>query len=168
LVTLLHLSGASTVLKILIKACLGLPTFQLSTSWQWIGLLKSIDETNENHWQGDITFPSYRLSSIHRMNGTYPIEEPEITALADHTPTSMTVPVEDIRAGFYRKLYAGQHDTWYTGYAFCSDYSSLLWAYTDTIVDRMMAWFSWCFCFGQSGRRWDTAAAMTPPMRGCA
>lgn len=81
------------------------------------------------------------LSSIHRMNGTYPIEEPEITALADHTPTSMTVPVEDIRAGFYQKLYAlqGQHGTWYTGYAFCSDYSSLLWAYTDTIVDQMMA-----------------------------
>lgn len=80
------------------------------------------------------------LSSIRRMDGTYPIEDPEITAFANHTPTTMMVPVEDIRSGFYRKLYGlqGQHDTWYTGRSFCSDYSSLLWAYTDTVVDRMV------------------------------
>lgn len=119
---------------------LPVPPFQMQLSYAWVpGYLGSRLVADADFTPQDAR--DLVLSSIRRVNGTYPIEEPEITALADHTPTSMTVPVEDIRAGFYRKLYAlqGQHDTWYTGYAFCSDYSSLLWAYTDTIVDRMMA-----------------------------
>ncbi|RAH64854.1 NADPH-dependent FMN reductase Lot6 [Aspergillus aculeatinus CBS 121060] len=71
--------------------------------------------------------------------GTYSIHEPEVVAFADHSPTSMMVSPEDIQSGFYRRLYAlqGQRSTFYTGLTFCSDYSSLLWAFTDTMLERM-------------------------------
>ncbi|KAI9167156.1 Beta-cyclopiazonate dehydrogenase [Paramyrothecium foliicola] len=81
------------------------------------------------------------LSDLLRMKDTYPggAEDPRIVAFMDHTPTSLTVPVEDIRSRFYDKLYALQsyRSTFYTGRSFCSDYSSLLWAYTDTILRQM-------------------------------
>ncbi|KAK5993915.1 Beta-cyclopiazonate dehydrogenase [Cladobotryum mycophilum] len=79
------------------------------------------------------------VSDIRRMKGTYPIQDPEIVAFADHTPTSMKVSAEDVRNGFYTRLYAlqGQKSTYYTGLSFCSDYSSLLWAYTEKIIAQM-------------------------------
>ncbi|KOS16989.1 Uncharacterized protein ESCO_005920 [Escovopsis weberi] len=75
------------------------------------------------------------LADIRRMNGT----NPEIVAWGNHSPMSMGVPVDDIRDGFYKKLYAlqGQRNTFYSGLAWCSDYSSVLWAFTETILDQM-------------------------------
>ncbi|OGM49813.1 FAD dependent oxidoreductase [Aspergillus bombycis] len=83
------------------------------------------------------------LSDIRRMGtaGTFPGGDPEIVVFGDHTPTTVSVSSADVRDGFYRKLYAlqGTKNTFYTGLAFCSDYSSLLWAYTDTIIQEMMS-----------------------------
>ncbi|KAL4746210.1 hypothetical protein BDW72DRAFT_210610 [Aspergillus terricola var. indicus] len=84
------------------------------------------------------------LDDLRRMRdaGTYPINEnPEIIALESHWPTSIMVPVDDVRDGFYRELYAlqGQRSTYYTGYAFYTDYSTQLWNYTRSIVDIMTA-----------------------------
>ncbi|KAL4815004.1 hypothetical protein BDW67DRAFT_165098 [Aspergillus spinulosporus] len=84
------------------------------------------------------------LDDLRRMGdaGTYPInEKPEIIAFESHWPTSIMVPVDDVRDGFYRELYAlqGQRSTYYTGYAFYTDYSTQLWNYTRTIVDMMTA-----------------------------
>ncbi|KAE8162400.1 hypothetical protein BDV40DRAFT_300428 [Aspergillus tamarii] len=83
------------------------------------------------------------LSDIRRMGtaGTFPGGDPEIVVFGNHTPTTVSVSNADIRDGFYRKLYAlqGTKNTFYTGLAFCSDYSSLLWAYTETIIREMMS-----------------------------
>ncbi|KAL4998502.1 hypothetical protein BDV10DRAFT_201203 [Aspergillus recurvatus] len=84
------------------------------------------------------------LDDLRRMGeaGTYPVSEhPEIVAFESHWPTSMMVPVDDVRGGFYRKLYAlqGQRSTYYTGYAFYTDYSTQLWNYTRAIVEMMAA-----------------------------
>lgn len=79
------------------------------------------------------------LADIGRMSGVYPIQDPDIVNFANHAPSVMRPSSEHIRNGFYRRLYAlqGRRNTYYTGRAFCSDYSSLLWAYTDEVVDQM-------------------------------
>ncbi|KAG5929702.1 hypothetical protein E4U53_002380 [Claviceps sorghi] len=71
--------------------------------------------------------------------GTFKTNEPEIVALASHSPETLVVPVQDVRDGFYKKLYAlqGLQNTYYTGYTFASDYSSVLWKYTASVLDMM-------------------------------
>lgn len=83
------------------------------------------------------------LSDIRRMRtaGTYPGGDPEIVAFGSHVPETLTVSNAEIRGGFYKKLYAlqGTKNTFYTGLAFCSDHSALLWAYTETVVQKMIS-----------------------------
>ncbi|KAJ5919639.1 hypothetical protein N7454_009474 [Penicillium verhagenii] len=80
-------------------------------------------------------------SDILRMKqaGTFETTEPQIAAFASHSPETLIVSVDDIRDGFYKKLYAlqGQHSTYYTGYTFCTDYSTPLWNYTSSVLEMM-------------------------------
>lgn len=80
-------------------------------------------------------------SDLRRMNeaGTFPTTEPEIAAFVSHSPETLMVSVNDIRDGFYKRLYAlqGQQSTYYTGYTFCTDYSTPLWNYTSSVLDMM-------------------------------
>ncbi|KAL4976887.1 hypothetical protein BDW66DRAFT_150645 [Aspergillus desertorum] len=74
--------------------------------------------------------------------GTYPINDrPETIAFESHFGTSIMAPVDGVREGFYRKLYAlqAQRSTYYTGCAFYTDYSTRLWNYMRAIVDMMTA-----------------------------
>ncbi|KAK1146804.1 hypothetical protein N8T08_002565 [Aspergillus melleus] len=81
------------------------------------------------------------MSSLRRMKdaGTYNVTAPELLLLADHSPASPIVSTGDIQNGFYRRLYAlqGWQSTFYTGRSFCADHSSILWAYTDTVIAKM-------------------------------
>ncbi|RDA92214.1 hypothetical protein CP533_5713 [Ophiocordyceps camponoti-saundersi (nom. inval.)] len=79
------------------------------------------------------------VEDIRRMAPIYSLSQPEIVAFTDHAPSVMTVSNDDIRNGFYRDLYAmqGRGGTFYTGASMCSDYSSLLWAYTDDVIGMM-------------------------------
>ncbi|KAL4982447.1 hypothetical protein BDW68DRAFT_170747 [Aspergillus falconensis] len=95
------------------------------------------------------------LDDLRRMReaDTYPINEhPEIVAFQSHWPTAMMAPVDHVRDGFYRKLYAlqGQRSTYYTGYAFFTDYSPQLWNHTRAIVDVMTAELS-----SSNGSDWE-------------
>ncbi|PYI01693.1 NADPH-dependent FMN reductase Lot6 [Aspergillus sclerotiicarbonarius CBS 121057] len=74
-----------------------------------------------------------------KAKGTYPIEDPNIVVFGDHSPETLMVSPKEIRNGYYRKLYAlqGRRSTYYTGLTFCSDYSSLIWAYSDTVIGKM-------------------------------
>ncbi|KAG6017754.1 hypothetical protein E4U54_003940 [Claviceps lovelessii] len=74
-----------------------------------------------------------------RDAGTFPTTDPEIAAFASHSPETLVVPVQEVRDGFYKKLYAlqGLQNTYYTGYTFCTDYSSVLWNYTASVLDMM-------------------------------
>lgn len=82
------------------------------------------------------------LNDIRRMGtaGTYSVEDPEIVAFGSHAPEGLTVSNDEIRNGFYQKLYGlqgNEKNTYYTGLAWCSDYTALLWAYTDTVIKQM-------------------------------
>ncbi|PHH68043.1 hypothetical protein CDD80_294 [Ophiocordyceps camponoti-rufipedis] len=80
------------------------------------------------------------LNDVLRMRNTYPDLTPEIVVIADHRPTSLTVSVDDIRDGFYRRLFGmqGRRGVFYTGSSLCSDYSSVIWNYTAEVVDMML------------------------------
>ncbi|KAJ9388777.1 hypothetical protein DTO063F5_2425 [Paecilomyces variotii] len=62
--------------------------------------------------------------------------EPEWVDFRSHAPYSLQVTAEDIKDGFYKKLYAlqGQRNTYWTGAAFMAEDSSLLWKYSEEIV----------------------------------
>ena len=48
--------------------------------------------------------------------------------------------VDEFKAGFVQDLYAlqGHKDTWYTGGLWCPDYSSNVWAFTDTVLPKLL------------------------------
>ncbi|KAE8340536.1 hypothetical protein BDV24DRAFT_151892 [Aspergillus arachidicola] len=121
---------------------LPLPPFQLELRYS------GVDGYLVSKIVGNDTFTAQQakdliLSDLHRMAtaGTFPGGDPEIVMFGIHTPTTLSVSNTDVRDGFYKKLYAiqGTKNTFYTGLSFCSDYSSLLWAYTETIIGEMVA-----------------------------
>ncbi|PYH49499.1 monoamine oxidase [Aspergillus saccharolyticus JOP 1030-1] len=81
----------------------------------------------------------YEKLDLLREKGVYSTHKPEIVRFASHTPVTMFVSAEEIRKGFYRKLYAlqGVQSTFWTGATWASDYSTLLWGYTDEVLQQM-------------------------------
>ncbi|PQE05704.1 amine oxidase flavin-containing superfamily protein [Rutstroemia sp. NJR-2017a BVV2] len=66
---------------------------------------------------------------------------PDIVAYTRHTPFELWVGADAIEKGFYRDLYAlqGQRGTWYTGAAFHTHDSSLLWEFTEGLIANITA-----------------------------
>lgn len=66
---------------------------------------------------------------------------PVFAAYENHTPHELTVSKEAIQAGFYRELYAlqGQLHTWYTGAAFHTHDSAMLWQFTEGLIPEILA-----------------------------
>ena len=64
----------------------------------------------------------------------------EFKAVSDHTRPHWKQSAEQLRAGFVQKLYAlqGYRNIWYTGYAWAVPYSSTVWAFTDTVLERLL------------------------------
>ncbi|KAJ6457254.1 hypothetical protein C8R45DRAFT_565414 [Mycena sanguinolenta] len=64
----------------------------------------------------------------------------EVVAFTDHTGLGFNQSVEMLQQGFIQKLYAlqGQRSTWWTGALWCPGYSSNVWAFTDTILPRLL------------------------------
>lgn len=62
--------------------------------------------------------------------------EPQFVAYRSHAPFELTVSPWQISGGFYRDLYdlQGHKGTWYTGAAFDTQDSSLLWRFTEEVV----------------------------------
>ena len=73
--------------------------------------------------------------------GTLNTTTPGFAAYNSHTPFELTVPKEAIAGGFYARLYGlqGQRHTWYTGAAFDTHDSSLLWQFTERILPGLLA-----------------------------
>jgi hypothetical protein len=61
---------------------------------------------------------------------------PDFVGFNNHAPFLLTVPVEAVRKGFYRHLNAlqGVMSTWWTGAAWQTQDSSLIWNFTETVV----------------------------------
>ncbi|KAK4120595.1 FAD/NAD(P)-binding domain-containing protein [Parathielavia appendiculata] len=65
----------------------------------------------------------------------------EFRAWADHGGMHMHASAKELRDGFVQKLYAlqGRRGTWWTGGAFSVQFQSILWAYDDVLLPKMLA-----------------------------
>lgn len=63
-------------------------------------------------------------------------DDPQFVAYNSHAPFELTVPADQIESGFYDDLYSlqGYRSTWYTGAAFHTQDSSMLWNFTSNYV----------------------------------
>jgi hypothetical protein len=88
-------------------------------------------------------FTSLVLNSIKDIQeaGTVPAScEAEFKALSEHSRPWWPQSAEQLQAGFVQDLYAlqGYKDMWYSGYAWGAHYSSMVWAFTDTVLERLL------------------------------
>ena len=88
--------------------------------------------------QSDVIAGLNNLKTAGQDNTT--TTEAELVAFESHTPYQLSVTGEQIRDGFDRKLHAlqGQRNTWYTGAAFHTHFTSLLWDFTEDLLGRVL------------------------------
>ena len=79
-----------------------------------------------------------RLEDAGLINGTS--LAPNFVDYSSHTPFLLTVPTAAIEDGFYRKLYGlqGQMKTFYTGAAWQTEDSSLIWRFTKALLPAIV------------------------------
>jgi hypothetical protein len=97
-------------------------------------------ELRDEDVKGEIQAAMQRLRSGGDLNTTT-TEPANIVAFNSHSPYELTVSPKEIKAGFYKDLYAlqGYQNTWWSGAAFLAHDSSGLWQFTSDIVDRLVA-----------------------------
>ncbi|KAK1977203.1 FAD dependent oxidoreductase [Colletotrichum cereale] len=95
--------------------------------------VKVIGEPDSAKAQGLVTDAVRKIEASTSGTSTTGVE---FSAWQEHKDLQLHVSPEAVKAGFYRDLYAlqGKRSTYYTGNAWCSDYSPLLWAFTDSRV----------------------------------
>ncbi|OIW22922.1 FAD/NAD(P)-binding domain-containing protein, partial [Coniochaeta ligniaria NRRL 30616] len=66
--------------------------------------------------------------------GTLQTKHIDFEAFSDHSPLQLRVSAEELKAGFFQKLYAlqGRRSTFFTGAAWASDLTSIVWVFTET------------------------------------
>ena len=82
------------------------------------------------------------IARIQTANGISTDGTPEFVDFNNHAPFELTVPVEAIANGFYTDVNAlqGQKNTWWTGAAWQSQDSSLIWNWTEyNLLPRILA-----------------------------
>ncbi len=94
----------------------------------------SIISTNEA--QSNIRADMKRMAA----NGAILSSDIEFLDWYDHTPTRLFASAQDIGAGLYKNLAAlqGVSNSWWSGAAWAAQDSSLIWEFTDRLVDRML------------------------------
>lgn len=117
----------------------GLPTTPLVWRLESVGVpgyqtVKVIGERDSAAAQALVTAAVGRLGRA--LNATTTSTTTTFAAWEQHDNLQLHVSPEAVRDGFYQKLYAlqGVNGTYWTGHAFCSDYSPLLWQFTEKRV----------------------------------
>ncbi|KAF2831467.1 FAD/NAD(P)-binding domain-containing protein, partial [Ophiobolus disseminans] len=79
-----------------------------------------------------------RLQAAGTVSGNCTVE---LKALSEHTRPHWYLSAEQLKAGFIADLFSlqGHLSTWYTGYAWSAPYSSTVWAFTDTVLPKLLA-----------------------------
>jgi len=74
-----------------------------------------------------------------RARGTYPMQFEGFEAFSSHAPFEMMVSSAEIAGGYYTRLNAlqGRHNTYYTGAAFQTNDSSLIWQFTEGLLPQI-------------------------------
>ena len=83
-----------------------------------------------------------KLSKIVAANGFNTSARPQFVGFNNHAPFLLTVSVDDIKGGFYKRLNGlqGQRNTWWTGAAWQAQDSSQIWNWTETnVVSQLVA-----------------------------
>lgn len=64
----------------------------------------------------------------------------EFAAFKNHGPMHFRVGAEDLEAGFIQDLYAlqGRRSTWYTGAAWSAQFTTVLWAFNDVLLPKVV------------------------------
>jgi hypothetical protein len=74
------------------------------------------------------------IASLVKAAGFPPAPGPAVfAAFSDHSPFELTVSTDAIKGGFYQQVNAlqGKHQTWWTGAAWQTEDSSLIWNFTE-------------------------------------
>jgi len=92
---------------------------------------------------GDRVVRARIVADIRRLReaGSYPVELAGLEIFKAHNPFELVVRPGDIAGGFYRRLSGlqGRNGTFYTGAAFHTHDSSLLWRFTEELLPRIAA-----------------------------
>ena len=99
----------------------------------------SANALHDEQVKADIIASVNRINAARTFNSTT-TAEPEFADFASHTPFELTVPKETIEGGFYKSLYAlqGTRETWYTGAAWHTHDTSLLWVFTEGVLQGVL------------------------------
>jgi hypothetical protein len=67
-------------------------------------------------------------------------EKLRFVAISDHGATGYGVTAEELRGNFIRDMYAlqGKRSTWYTGGNWAVDFTTILWAFNDDLLPRVI------------------------------
>ncbi|CAJ2513094.1 Uu.00g012130.m01.CDS01 [Anthostomella pinea] len=89
----------------------------------------------EDEVRGEIEATMQRLRDAGAYNTTT-TDPYEIVALANHSPYGLHMEVDDVKPGYYQKMYnlQGHLNTYWTGAAWVSHDSAALWEYTAEVV----------------------------------
>ncbi len=94
-------------------------------------------------WLPDHVVRAKMVDAIARFAaaGTFPVKLEGFVAFSAHAPFQMMVSSKQIAAGFYRTLGSlqGRHGTFYTGAAFQTNDSSLIWSFTEALLPQIVA-----------------------------
>jgi hypothetical protein len=73
--------------------------------------------------------------------GTYPLEFDGFDIFSNHAPFQLGVTGAQIAGGYYKVLNSlqGRHNTFYTGAAFQTNDSSLIWQFTEGLLPQIMS-----------------------------
>ena len=91
----------------------------------------------------DATIKQSIEDSIQRMAsaGTYPVQFEGYVLYSNHTPFELMVSADDIADGYYNVLNSlqGRHNTFFTGAAFQTNDSSLIWQFSEMLLPSIVA-----------------------------
>jgi hypothetical protein len=93
-------------------------------------------------WLPDAVVKTDITASLERLSSGIPgLTFQSLDTFSSHAPFHMTVSASDIASGFYTKLYAlqGHRRTFYTGAAFQTNDSSLIWRFTEQLLPQILA-----------------------------
>lgn len=79
-------------------------------------------------------------ATFQRLAAAPPAQPPDFLAFNSHTPFKLVVSADEISGGFYDRWDAmqGYRNTWYTGAAFQSHSSGVLWNFTQALLPEIV------------------------------
>jgi hypothetical protein len=74
------------------------------------------------------------------ISNTTSSDQMKFVAFANHGAMHLRVTTEELKAGFISDLYAlqGHKSTWYTGAGWSAQFTSVVWAFTDTVLPKLV------------------------------